>query len=73
MPKKFPMIVLISLMVLSISAVGLPSSNAWASSDNDFDDDDRTVLDESSESEAVSDEPFTPEKRTITVTTTVLR
>ena len=66
------MILSISLMVLSISAVGLPSPNAWASSDIDFDDD-RTVLDESSESEAVSDEPFTPEKRTITVTTTVLR
>jgi Ca2+-binding RTX toxin-like protein len=64
-PKKFLMILTISLMVLSISAVGIPSPNAWASS-NDFDDDDRTVLDESFESEAVSDEPLTPEKRTIT-------
>ena len=66
MPKKSPMIVLISLIVLSISAVGLPSPNAWASSDNDFDDDDRTVLDESFESDAFSDEPLTPERRTIT-------
>src|SRR5215208_1559578 len=59
------MILPISLMVLSISAVGLPSPNAWANS-LDFDDDDRTVLDESFESEAASDEPLTPEKRTIT-------
>jgi len=64
-PKKFLMILPISLMVLSISAVGLPSPNAWANS-NDFDDDDRTVLDESFDSEAVSEEPLTPEKRTIT-------
>src|SRR5215203_4412192 len=64
-PKKFLMILPISLMVLSISAGGLPSPNAWANS-NDFDDDDRTVLDESFDSEAVSDEPLTPEKRTIT-------
>jgi Ca2+-binding RTX toxin-like protein len=62
-PKKFLVILPISLMVLSISAVGLPSPNAWAI---DFDDDDRSVLDENFESEAVSDEPLTPEKRTIT-------
>jgi RTX calcium-binding nonapeptide repeat (4 copies) len=65
-PKKFPMIILISLLVLSISAVGLPSPNAWASSYNDFDDDDRTVSDETFESEAFSDEPNHPERRTIT-------
>jgi Ca2+-binding RTX toxin-like protein len=65
MPKKILIALSISLVVLSVSAGGLSAPNAWAGS-YDFDDDNREVLSESVESEAFSNLPLHPEKRTIT-------
>jgi Ca2+-binding RTX toxin-like protein len=68
-PKKIVMVLSLSLMVLSVCAVGLPLTNAWAGSDdnsNDFDDDNRVIISETSTSEAFSGLPLKPEKGTIT-------
>lgn len=64
MPRKMLITLSISLIVLSVSAGSLSSSNVWADS-YDFDDDNREILDESLESDAFSDEPNHPEKGTI--------
>ncbi len=66
-PKKIVMV--LSLMVLSVCAIGLPLPNASAGSDdndNDFDDDNRIIISETDTSEAFSDLPLKPEKGTIT-------
>jgi hypothetical protein len=65
MPQRILITLSISLLVLSISAGGLSSPNAWASS-NDFDDDNREIETETTASEAFSDLPLHPERRTIT-------
>lgn len=64
-PKKIVMVISLSLMILSVCAVGLPLPNAWAGS-YDFDGDNRIIISQSTNSEAFSDLPLQPEKRTIT-------
>ena len=63
--KKILVTVSIALVVLSVSGGGLSSLNAWADS-YDFDDDNREVLKESTQSDAFSTLPLEPEKDTIT-------
>src|SRR5919107_1821825 len=63
--KKILITLSIALVALSVSGGGLSSLNAWADS-YDFDDDNRDVLRESTQSDAFSDEPLHPEKGTIT-------
>src|SRR5215213_6291887 len=61
--KKILVTVSIALVVLLVSGGGLSSLNAWAI---DFDDDNREVLDENTQSDAFSTLPLNPEKNTIT-------
>jgi Ca2+-binding RTX toxin-like protein len=63
-PKKIVMVISLSLMILSVCAVGLPLQNAWASTD--FDSDNRIIISQTTTSEAFSDLPLEPEQRTIT-------